>query len=75
MSADERLGRRPLEERSRLGVYRAAREVGGRGVSDVELDRGVEGHELDKIGRAERTGLLRWRVLKRKREEKNRRKQ
>ena len=62
--ADERLGRRALEEGAGLGVDGAAREVVGRGVAYVEPDGRVEFDDLDEVGRAEPALLLRRLVLR-----------
>ena len=45
--ANEGFGRGALEKCARLGVDRRAEEVVGGGVTDVELDGGIEGDELD----------------------------
>ncbi len=52
LGAHQCLGRRPLQERTRLRIHRLAKEVAGRRITDVEPDRGVEGDDLDEIARA-----------------------
>jgi len=43
--------RRSLQEGAGGGVERRADEVVRRGVADVELDGGVEGRQVDEVGR------------------------
>jgi hypothetical protein len=57
MSAQQGLGRGPLQERAGLRVDRPPDEVVLRRVADVQLDRRIEGRQLDEIGGAMRAGL------------------
>src|SRR5262245_43118802 len=55
--AHQGFGRRTLNEGTRLAVERGAKEIAGRCIANVELDRRIEDGQLDEIRRPELAAL------------------
>src|ERR1035437_10130995 len=52
MNPHHRLGCRPLHESPGLLVHRAAQEIIGRGIADIELDSWIQGCEFHQVWRS-----------------------
>ena len=57
MGAQQRFRRGALHKCARLRIDRSAQEIVGRGVANIELDRGIERREIDQIRLAKIAGF------------------